>query len=199
MLIDPNVAHLQAGAFQGAALTGVSMLPDVIQIGEIESNSIGAFQGCVNLSSVVLSSSLQKLGSSTFRGCLSLSFVDLPDTITYSGEGIFAYSGISNFDMPVSAPLIPANMFRGCAKLKSVNLRPYVSMQKIEAFAFFDCTALTYLALPTSIQQIDSDAFGNDLIAPCNSPMHTIAPDFNTAETVFESTKYSCTIAFTGK
>lgn len=95
----------------------------------------GAFNNCVNLTSVVIPEGVKTIGDSAFEGCKSLASVDLPESLT----------------------TVSSYAFFGCDSLKTVTLYPNTT--NIEAYAFYDC-ALESIALPKGVATIYEGTFG---------------------------------------
>jgi hypothetical protein len=53
------------------------------------------FNGCTNLSTVVLNE-INSMSGSFFTDCSSLTSMVIPNTVTYIGSGAFSNSGISS-------------------------------------------------------------------------------------------------------
>lgn len=101
----------------------------VVAIGE------GAFNNCVELTSVAIPEGVKVIGDSAFEGCKSLATVDLPESLT----------------------TISSYAFFGCDSLKTVALYP--NTVNIEAYAFYDC-GIESIAIPSGVATIEEGTFG---------------------------------------
>lgn len=96
---------------------------------------VGAFEGCVGLTSVVIPNSVTSIGGRIFEGCIGLTSVTLPNSV----------------------PTIGIWAFEGCSSLTSINIPS--SVKTIEELAFQNCGSLTSVIIPQSVTFIDSNAF----------------------------------------
>ena len=94
-----------------------------------------AFYCCSNLSKVVLSDGLKKIGDSLFRSCRALESITLPSTVTEIGESAFA----------------------SCRNLQEVVL--HENLQKIGREAFRDCSTLERFTVPSKVTCIEKETF----------------------------------------
>ena len=94
-----------------------------------------AFMSCVNITEVILPSSLKGIYSSAFYNCRSLKRIVIPDSVT----------------------VILGSAFNGCTALEEVVLGKGV--EKIESYAFQMCTSLTSIVIPQSVQQLGWSVF----------------------------------------
>ena len=58
--------------------------------------SYDMFEGCVNLTEVMLPENLSEIYSSMFSGCKNLKNVDIPASVTKVGNSAFSDSGITS-------------------------------------------------------------------------------------------------------
>ena len=63
---------------------------------------LGAFQGCNNLSEIILSERVQRIDANAFQGCSKLSFINLSENLQYIGEG--AFEGCPAFSETIVVP-----------------------------------------------------------------------------------------------
>lgn len=124
--------------------------------------SIGdsAFSNCDNLKRVIFlngASDLTSIGDSAFNSCTSLTSFVFPDSLTYIGRHAFAYSGISNLEIPDSVTQLGMMAFRGCENLKSVIIGSGLST--IETGSFLSCENLGYVYIPGTVQTIKLISF----------------------------------------
>ncbi len=77
--------------------------------------SIGdhAFQGCVNLESVILSEGIETIGSSSFSGCTGLTEITLPSTVKTIKDYAFRSCVFKSIRIPASVTLIERCAFTG--------------------------------------------------------------------------------------
>ena len=108
---------------------------------------IGVFKGCINLTSVILSSNyLTYLPSYCFAGCSFITNITIPNSVTYIGSACFSgCSALSSITLPNSLGLISNSCFSGCSSLINVTIPSAVTL--IESYAFKNCTMLTSVIL----------------------------------------------------
>ena len=168
-----SVTKIGSCAFQGSAVTSVSMPEGIISI------DYNAFKGCQNLESVTLPESLTTLGSyafysckllktikipsgvtaipsSCFYECSSLESVTIPEGVTTIGECAFQSCNLNALTLPESLETIGNSAFYRNSSLKSVNIPAKV--KTIETYAFSSC-GLTDLVIPEGVQTIGDYAF----------------------------------------
>ena len=136
------------------------------------------FRICAQLKSIIVPSSIEKIGAATFYGS-GIETIALPETLKAIGNSAFASSSIkriiipkgikkldiSTFDnskleeiiLPDGLELIGAECFRNCIYLKTIELPSTV--KKLEYQAFFE-SALERIELPEGIERIPRGCFG---------------------------------------
>lgn len=158
--------------------TGITQIPG-------SSNSNGAFQGCSNLTSVTLPTSVKTIGAYAFFNCQSLESINL-ENVTSIGQNGFSNDimiteinapsltslGVTSFYKCLSLERIISlgsitnipgssgyGTFEGCTSLVSVALPS--TMTRIGTRAFWGCTALTTVTGTSNLTRIDDNAFYN--------------------------------------
>lgn len=96
----------------------------------------GAFEDCVNLESIFIPDTVEKIGDEAFKGCESLTEINIPYSVSYIGEMSFC----------------------GCSAITSIEIPNSVTF--IGNYAFFNCKSAKYITLPDSITVIPEEAFG---------------------------------------
>ena len=98
---------------------------------------VGAFWGCIGLTSVTIPNSVTTIGEYAFYGCDNLTSVTIPNSVTTIGEYAFGY----------------------CYELTSVTIPN--SVTTIGEYAFGYCIDLISIAIPNSVTTIGNGAFHN--------------------------------------
>ena len=115
--------------------------------------SIGgsAFSGCSSLTSITIPSSVTSIGDSAFSGCRSLTSITIPNSVTSIGREAFNSCRIETATMPTTAiSSIPKTY------LKTVVIN---GGESIGERAFYNCTSLTSVTIPSSVMSIGGSAF----------------------------------------
>lgn len=111
-----------------------------------------AFYGCTGLVSVNFNNELQEIHEGAFQNCSSLTSVTIPDTVTAVGaKAFFGCSSLSNLTLNANATI--ANQeFQDCTNLTNIVIPNGVT--SIGNNAFRHCTNLTQIIIPNSVQSI---------------------------------------------
>ena len=133
---------------------------------------LGAFEGCTDITSVVIPNSVTFIDGNAFAGCIGLTSVTIGNSVTkiglYNEEIMYVYEG----------------PFAGCTSLAFIEFGNSLAFIGHKAFA--DCTSLTSVTLPNSITMID-DAFRNcSGLASINLPNSLL----DISEGAFDGTKW---------
>lgn len=178
------VTEIRSSAFANKTqLISVSIPGSVKSIGSGGASIGGAFEGCTNLTTVVLSDGLEIIGPHTFNGCSSLTSITIPSSVTDIGmyafykcssltevisvnhEGdctirpyAFAYcTELTSANIPKGTTAVGSDMFLYCTKLSYVTIPDTVI--SIKDGAFSHCSNLKNISIPNSVATIESNAF----------------------------------------
>lgn len=150
-----------------------------------------AFENCSSLQSIKIPKSitlLQDVGGSgkAFKGCINLTSVDLSECSLIEGIGESAFEGCTSLitiTLPASVKWIGVDAFRGCTALENVVIPADSQLESIhgeynywlspnERGAFYGCSSLQSIWLPSSVKTIGYAAFMN-----CSSLVSINIPD----------------------
>lgn len=104
-----------------------------------------AFNGCVNLTSVVLPENLTSINNYTFMDCSKLTNIEIPSTVTKIGNyAFYNCSELTTITIPSSVTSIGSYAFGNCKNLNVIidNSKDAVTIDKN---AFYKFTSIRYL------------------------------------------------------
>ena len=134
-----------------------------------------AFKDCSNLALLSLPSTLETIVGRTFYGCTSLSEIEFPngndsfifgtDKALYSAYGarLVLYCGIPEepdatleFTVPAAVEVIGDYAFQG-SKITAISFESDATLKTIETDAFYECSRLTAIDIPDSVDSIEGE------------------------------------------
>lgn len=120
--------------------------------------SNNAFKDCLNLQSVTIADSIDKIPDGAFQNCAKLTTVSLPSALTEIGDRAFSgCSALETIDLPNSLTSIGQSAFRDCVKLKKAELP--VGVTEISIYTFSGCSALQEVKFGANVDVLGSYAF----------------------------------------
>ena len=145
--IPSDVTTIPVSAFQGNEdITKVAIPANVTTIG------YQAFRKCTNLVSVSLpeDGSIETIPHDCFFQCSKLSSINIPASVkTFAGQGTFAYTAFTSFEIPETVEQLSTYMFWHCEKLKKLTIKaPVFSLPQY--FCSY-CYSLENIDLPSSL------------------------------------------------
>ena len=155
----------------GFAFSGCTGLKSVIIPSSVRKIGGGAFNGCTSLKSVTIPSSVTKIEYNTFRECTGLKSVTIPSSVTEIGyNAFFGCTGLKSITVDknnknytsVDGVLFNKNKTE-ILIYPSAKGSSYVipnSVTKIKDYAFYGCTSLKSVTIPSSATYIGVRAFG---------------------------------------
>ena len=150
-----------------------------------ESVGAAAFDGCSNLFSVQLPSTLQYIERYAFSGCEALEEIELPEHVEYIEEYAFwACSNLNSIVLNNDLEIIHQRAFASCTKLQSLDLP--TGLEEIRQFAFDGCSSLRAVNFPYTLVEI-----GNSAFLDCSSLKEVDLPD--RLESLGEDAFQNCT------
>ncbi|MDE6618083.1 MAG: leucine-rich repeat protein [Clostridiales bacterium] len=152
LTVPDIVTSISPGAFAGCDnLTSIVISDSVTEIGQ------NAFQNCKKLKSVTLPSGLTSIEDYTFDGCSSLERIRLTDTLTKVGSRAFqGCTALTDFQMLATVKNIGGYAFAGCTALTDVKIPVVVT---IDNYAFQNCAALKKITVPATCILLGAYAF----------------------------------------
>lgn len=162
---DYKVTSIDAHAFDGSAITSVSIPNSILEIGDC------AFYDCKSIKTITLPQSVKSIGAGAFNGCIALTYVyNIPYGITTINNSTFANcKSLLSITIPNNVTNIGSYAFSNCSSLSSITIPNRVS--KIDNNAFYGCTYLTSVTVKSSTPlAIASNSFPNRANATLNVP-----------------------------
>ncbi len=145
---DPNLANLPWDSLKKIGNTvfkNNANIKTVTLPGQITSIGDGAFDGCINLETVVFGTdgSALTIGDYAFANCAGLTMVMLPSYTTELGEGAFYITPLTSFAVPASLKTIGAKAFMYTG-LTAIDIPASVERIGDGAFAYTKLTSATF-------------------------------------------------------
>ena len=167
--IPDGVTSIESSAFYGcSSLTSIT-IPDSVT--SIESS---AFSGCSSLTSITIPDSVTSIGDYAFYNCSGLTSISIPDGVTSIGSS--AFSGCSGL-MSISIPFVGEKadgssethfgyIFGAYSYSRNGDYVPdslktvvITGGTNIGDYAFYNCSGLTNITIPSGVTSIGNTAF----------------------------------------
>ena len=173
MLADYEYANIESLKITGVLndvdfLFIYRMMPNLkdLDISEVNITTLPtqAFYNSTNVENLILPKTLTTVGKEMFYKS-KLKTVKIPANVTMIGESAFKdCSSLTSVDIPASVETIEASAFKGCSSLTAVTFEKDSQLKAIgggyyNTGAFSDCTALTSIEIPASVETIEASAF----------------------------------------
>lgn len=160
-----KVAGIATDAFKkNVNLVSVEFDPAITDLG------IRMFQDCTSLKEVIIPDTVTTIPSKAFDYCTSLESIELPSSITTISASAFYMSGLKSITLPDSVLFVGESAFSGCKDLTYVDLG---SVREMQQGVFKNCTQLTSVEFPDTLQAFDSNYTFNG----CTNLTEIIYPD----------------------
>ena len=172
--IPANVETIGTAVFWGCSSLATVTFENGSQLKTIGGGSsyYGAFSYCTALTSIEIPASVETIEAAAFKGCSSLATVTFENgsQLKTIGGGSSYYGAFSDctaltsIEIPASVETIEASAFKGCSSLATVTFENGSQLKTIEggypsSGTFADCTALTSIEIPASVETIEAAAF----------------------------------------
>ncbi|MCL2245021.1 MAG: leucine-rich repeat protein [Treponema sp.] len=168
-IVIPNtVTQIWSFAFYGSGLKSITIPNSVLYFGNNSTDSISGdsgasvFGACPELTTVVIGNGLQRISNGAFANCPKLTNVTLSANLKVIGHQAFNETALTNINWPASLTNVGGAAFRN-TKLTEVALPEGVTTIDYNSVytggTFANCTELTTVVLPSTIESIGSMAF----------------------------------------
>lgn len=185
MAMTAEVTYYSTSSSNSAVYSGAVTIPETVTYDGMTYSvtSIGpsAFYNCTRLTSVSIPNSVVSIGRSAFCGCTKLTSITIPDSVTSLGNFAFwGCSGLTSVAIPNSVTSIGLDAFFDtgwynaqedgvlyfdsyCLGYKGDKITGELTIRDgttlICNSAFYNCTGLTSVIIPSSVAIIDYYAF----------------------------------------
>lgn len=151
-----NIKIIDDWAFRQCSSLRHTYLPDTIE-------SIGeyAFANCTALEEFNFPSGITKINNYTLSTCRNIKEIEIPNSVTEIGNRAFASMGISELQIPSSVTKIGNGLCYGCSSLTYVTIPESVSDIDTD-YMFYNCKNLTGCSFPHELTDIGNYMFALD-------------------------------------
>ena len=159
--IPASVETIERSAFQGCSKLGTVTFEKDSMLKTIE---IDAFSNCSSLTSIGIPASVETIDAA-FYDCSKLATVTFEKGSQLKTIGSFSGCPITSIEIPASVETIGTAAFSGCSKLATVTFEKGSQLKTIEGSSsysygtFSDCSSLTSIEIPASVETIETSAF----------------------------------------
>ncbi|MBK1790863.1 leucine-rich repeat domain-containing protein [Persicirhabdus sediminis] len=162
--LSEGIESIGAYAFINCSSLGKVRLP-----GSVEALATSTFAGCSSLQELILSEGLLTIGSNIIASCTSLRMLDLPASVERIDEGAFTHSSLGAINVTtgnVSYSSVDGVLFDAAQKhliFYPVDKKLSVyhlpdSVESIAEQAFWGCTYIESMVIPTSVNNLSVSA-----------------------------------------
>lgn len=111
----------------GNPVTGNLIIPEIARDGDTEYTVISisdyAFNGCWDMTSIVIPNTVTSIGFNAFAYCTGLTKIEIPGSVTSIDEwAFFNCTGLTSIEIPGSLTSIGDYAFLGCSGLTAINV-----------------------------------------------------------------------------
>lgn len=138
----------------------------------VTSIAASTFNNCTNLTGILLSDSILKIGDYAFSGCTGLTgSLNIPNSVKSIGSSAFYdCSAIQTLNIGNSVDSIGSFAFSSCTSLVNISLGS--RLKHVGYMGFNNCTGITSINLPNSLKSLGGSVFNG-----CTSLYSISIPD----------------------
>ena len=152
-VVITNCSYISRGAFEGCKNLTTIVVPDTVTI---IGNS--AFKNCENLTSFTVPTGVTEIEMYAFQNCYALESISIPRNVAKIGNSAFAEcSSLASVTLPNNITVIYDDSFKNCTSLTSINIPSNVTY--FGRNAFMGCINLTNVTLANGLTNLGIGAF----------------------------------------
>ncbi len=140
-------------AIDPAAFAGNKTLKSVTIGKNITSIPVGAFKGCIKLTTVNFKGKVTEIGDSAFQGCSALKKITIPKTVTRIGKKAFYNcKNLTTVTFKTKSKLVEIgdSAFQRCKAMKKITI-PSTKLATIGKKAFYNCSKLNKIVVKSKV------------------------------------------------
>jgi hypothetical protein len=177
--IPAGVKLIGAAAFSGCKMLHTVAIPEGVEVIDRE-----VFNGCISLKQLRLPDSIKRIEAGALSGCTSLEHLNLPPQIELLPWRILeGCTALKSVTIPKQVKTIEDFAFAECSALEQVIFEDAhadsdsaAGVRRIGMNAFHNCTALTHIDIPETVEFIGNHAFrGCEKLTALRIPAHVKA------------------------
>ncbi|MBE5730713.1 MAG: hypothetical protein E7350_02020 [Clostridiales bacterium] len=133
--------------FQSIVLTGEIIIPAYYGNSKVTKIADHGFDGCTEITSVIIPSTVKTIGAYAFRNCTGLTWAELATGLTTIEAYAFANTGLEDIILPISLMAIDSHAFANCEDLCVVAVlrTPDEDITLIAAGAFYNSNNVSFV------------------------------------------------------
>lgn len=170
LTVPANLTNFGTYCFQNSGLTSITIPATVKVLGTTDTaatttSSSYIFEGCKDLETVVMPTTLTKIGGYVFRGCEKLKDIDLSHVVLIGSEAFKGCTSLTSVNLTglQKSGSCGSWIFEGCTSLTDVTFKNVPTALGVGMFK--DCTALEEITLPTTLTAIPARILQNTAIS----------------------------------